>query len=282
VFPVRRLAGRVWAVPIVVVSVLLGACTAGDPEADPGGSTSSPATTIAESTWDLVILSDSTLAAVGETVAGVGERYAEHIEETNDVTVVLHDKWRGGLSAQTLLIFLTDGDNPVGSELQELVREAEVVVYAANYWGLQAEEQDWACGAEGPQYFVNSCEREGFAPYQQALEQIAARIKELRNGQPTILRTVDYAVPGVHNWRDLGVYDACLACFGHVNDAIWAAAAVEGIPVARVWQEFNGPDGSEDAVAKGYFPHYGAVHPSDKGTQAIADLLHEHGYESTI
>lgn len=127
---------------------------------------------ITESRWDLVVFGDSTLW-------GAGKPYAEHIEQANDVEVVLHDEWQGGLRASTLLSLLQDDDNCFAQRAQNLVRDAEVVVYFGNPVGLLTEDQSWDCGEDGT-YGVDSCDREGFGPYQESLQQIAARIKELR------------------------------------------------------------------------------------------------------
>lgn len=253
---------RVRTVGGIALAIALagGACagsTADDVVATPG------------TTWDVVILSDSTLM-------GVGEPYAEHVAEANGVEVALHDMWSGSLSAQSLLGRLQRPD----SAEARAVRDAELVVYFGNPIGLETETNDWACGEGGSDYHVTTCTLEGFAPYQEALEQIAIEIKALRQGQPTVIRATEFYAPKIAQWRDAGVDDGCRACYDHFIGAIRDAAAAQGVPEARTWDLFNGPDHTDDPVEKGYISADG-VHPSAAGAQAMADLLDSLGYEPT-
>lgn len=224
---------------------------------------------ITEDTWDLVILSDSTLM-------GVGERYAEHIEQANGVDVVLHDEWRSGLSAVALLQGLEDGGWAAA-----LVADAEVIVYFGNPMGAVTDDQGWDCGEDGSTFQITRCDRDGFAPYQEVLERIPARIEQLRGGRPTIVRATEFYAPLIQRWREEGVYAGCQDCYHHLMGAIRDAANEAGVPVARLWDGYNGPDHTEDPVEKGYISPDG-MHPSRAGAQATADLLHELGYEPTI
>jgi hypothetical protein len=219
-------------------------------------------------TWDVVILGDSTLM-------GVGEPYAEHVAEANGVAVELHDLWSGSLSAQSLLGRLQRPD----SAEARAVGDAEVVVYFGNPAGLETDINDWSCG-EGGGYHVRTCEREGFAPYQEALEQIAIQIRALRQGQPTIIRATEFYAPKIAQWRAEGVYDGCRACYANFMGAIRDAAEAQGVLEARTWDLYNGTDHSEDPVEKGYISADGE-HPSAAGAQATADLLDDLGYEPT-
>lgn len=62
------------------------------------------------------------------------------------------------------------------------------------------------------------------------------------------------------------------------NDAIHAAAAEHGIPVARAYDAVNGPDGSIDGVAAGYVAG-DQLHPSFRGAELIATPLVDLGFE---
>ena len=55
-------------------------------------------------TWDLVVMSDSSLI-------GVGQVYASYIEEDLSVEVELHDLWRGGFRAVDLLYRLQNWED---------------------------------------------------------------------------------------------------------------------------------------------------------------------------
>lgn len=254
---------RRWTCLAVVALVLLSGC---------GGSEES-AGEIADSTWDVVILTDS----IGRYA---GPLYAEHVEAASDVEVVLHNESQDGLQAMALLDQLRADDGFFAERIQDLVSDAEVVVYAAQPGGLEPGGVDLNCGLRDATFTQSTCDSDSFDAYRQVLEQIAKEIKRLRDGQPTIIRTFDYYSPRISLWDEAGVYDVCLACDGYHKEAMRDAAAAQGVPIARVWDEFNGPDGTEDPVRKGYISGDG-THPSDAGDQAIADLLHELGYAPT-
>jgi lysophospholipase L1-like esterase len=57
-------------------------------------------------------------------------------------------------------------------------------------------------------------------------------------------------------------------------------AAEFDVPVAPVFDTFNGPNHDEDPRDKGYISVDGA-HPSGEGAKAIAELLRDLGYEPT-
>ena len=252
-------------IALTAVGVLAFAACGGSDEAD-----DATAGEITESTWDVVILADSYLA-------NVAEPYAEHVAEANDVDVVLHNEYTHLLPVKSLAEVLA-ADATVGG-WPELVSDAEVVVYFANPLGLIPEGQEENCGNGGARIMESHCDGD-WDPYREGLEQIAVEIKRLRDGQPTIIRTIQGYSPGVGSWEEAGVYDDCLACDAYAREAEQAAADAQGVPIAQVWDEFNGPDHTEDPVEKGYIASDG-FHPSLEGAQVIADLLHDLGYETT-
>ena len=248
---------------LTAVGVLAFAACGGSDEAD-----DATADEITESTWDVVILSDSYLA-------NVAEPYAEHVAEANDVEVVLHNESTGNLSVKSLAEALTADEG----RWPELVSDAEVVVYFGNPLGLIPEGQEANCGNGGSEIMESHCDGD-WDPYREGLEQVAVEIKRLRDGQPTIIRTIQGYSPGVGRWEEAGVYDDCLACDAYGREAEQAAADAQGVLIAPVWDEFNGSDHTEDPVEKGYIASDG-FHPSLEGAYVIADLLHDLGCEPT-
>ena len=55
-------------------------------------------------------------------------------------------------------------------------------------------------------------------------------------------------------------------------------AAKHGIPVAQVYDEFMGPDGTNDPQDRGLVMTDGR-HPTKEGAQLIAEMLHDLGYD---
>lgn len=89
----------------------------------------------------------------------------------------------------------------------------------------------------------------------------------------------DFYVPIIKEWKKRGEYDENKRCWEAVNGTIQQAAIDKNIPVARIYDAFNGINHDEDAVEKGYIGSDG-VHTSEKGQKVIADLFRELGYES--
>ena len=62
-----------------------------------------------------------------------------------------------------------------------------------------------------------------------------------------------------------------------LNQQIIEVAGLYGIPVARVYLDFNRPEGDQDPGEKGYISDDG-MHNSDAGLRRMAELLRELGY----
>ncbi len=78
-----------------------------------------------------------------------------------------------------------------------------------------------------------------------------------------------------------GVFDECRACWENYNKAIHIAADEMGVPVANVFDAWNGIDHTEDPNEKGYVRDDGE-HPNEKGADVIANLIRNLGYEMVI
>jgi hypothetical protein len=227
--------------------------------------------------WDLVWLSDS-------SGRGAGELYAAYVEEDLGVTVTLHDLALGSLSARSVRNALLDSEGRAYDlqlrGLPDLIREAEVVVLYANPTASISETHpgDWSC-TPGPKHVVD-CSPETFDAYLADLDDIYAEIFRLRGGSPTLVRAFDAYNPLLSEWRADGVLDACLGCWENYNQAIHQAAEAHGVPVAGVFEAFNGADHRDDPRDAGYIDPDG-IHTSGEGQTVIADLLRELGYAVT-
>jgi len=250
---------RMISLTLIFVIALAGGCA---PDATPTPPTN-PFPTLTE--WDLVILSDSTLW-------GVGKYYAAYIEEDMNVTVNLHDEMRGGLSAYSLFELLQKN-----KRVRALIQDAEVVVYYGNPEGTATG--DWDCVPLAT--YVNDCSQETFAEYQAKLEAIVEEILALRNGAPTIIRATETYIPILQQWQEAGLEVACTQCIENMNQAVRQAAAAYNIPVADIYDTFNGLDHYEDPIDKGYIIE-GGQYPNDQGRQVIAGLLRDLGYEPVV
>jgi hypothetical protein len=226
--------------------------------------------------WDLVLISDS-------SGWGVAERYAAHIQNDVGVTVRIHDFATPNLSAGRVLEALR-GEAVSGSALGELrgiIPEAEVVVFLGSPEDSPSSSHpgDWRCVSTP--YYANDCSLETFDAYRADLEAIYETIFALRGEDPVIVRGLEWYNPLLIPWIDSGVGDACTECWINLSTTVWAAAARFNVPVAPVYNAFNGPAFDEDPRALGLIGPDG-MHTSDEGRQLIADVLRDLGYEPTV
>ena len=229
------------------------------------------------SEWDLVFFSNSS----GFDVA---EKYAAHIENDLGVTVNVIDKATGRLSIGRVLTWLANNEKLKETSdtpnLIDDIAEAEVIVIYAIRGDSESESNpgDWWC--ETYPYHVNNCDLETFDKYIEDLSAFYAKVFELRAGQPTIIRAFNSYVPLYASWSENNIYDECLQCFLNYNEAIKLAAEKYNVPIAPVFEKFNGIGFDEDPKDKGYIGPDG-FHTTTDGSQAIADALQSLGYEVT-
>jgi hypothetical protein len=250
--------------PLILITTLLISCQ--------------PSNTINEKEWDLLFVSDSS----GWNVADI---YGEMIAEDMGVTVNVLDQWKGGLPAKRLLNSLRgelgdDYDYDM-QKMRETVAQAEVIVVYGNPEGSVMSDNPWDfnCGQGFSECYVNNCSMESFQLYIDHLKEIYSLIFELRKGKPTLIRTFDAYNPNlITQCAENGTVDVCLQCWENYNQAIHTAADEMGIPVANVFDAWNGPDHREDPTLKGYTQPDGE-HPNETGARVIAQTLRDLGYD---
>jgi len=232
--------------------------------------------------WDYVVFGDS-------TTWGFPKYYASHMEKDLGVKVTIHNKAVGGQSIFDILTRLRKNES-----LRKLVSEAEVVTLIGspglapgdtpeslkNYIEWK-EQPSWIkdCGIDEESYRPpGDCSPETFENYTENLKAVIKEILSLRKGMPTIIRAMDYYMPLYSEWKNYGIEKECTCCWENLNFAIHQAAAVYNVPVARVYDAFNGPNHDEDPREKGYIGDDGE-HTTEKGQKVIADLMKELGYD---
>jgi hypothetical protein len=235
---------------------------------------------IEEETWDLLWVTDS-------SGWGVAEIYGQYIAEDNEVEVNVLDKWKGGLSAGRILNALSNQDDNEYdmTHLRENIAKSEVIVIYGNPEDSENSlvPGDWNCGQNIlDKCYVNSCELNNFKTYISDLKEIYSIIFEIRKGMPTIVRAIDAYNPRLasHCTQD-DVLNECIECWENYNAAIHQAAQEMGVPVAKVFDAWNGLDHSENPVEKGY-TREDNEHPNTKGATVIAQLLRDLGYVPMI
>lgn len=229
--------------------------------------------------WDLLWISDS-------SGWGVVDIYASYVAEDLGIVIDVNDQWMGGLAVGEVLASLNGEPNPNMdlSRMSEYIKEAEIIVFYGNPERSQSTKNpgDWSCGESTVDAcYVNACGIETFDLYIKQVKEIYSIIHTLRKGQPTIIRAYDAYNPSINqHCSQYGVYVECLQCWENYNKAIHMAADEMGVPVANVFDAWNGPDHTQDPNDKGYT--WDGEHPSEKGAEVIANLVRGLGYEMVI
>ena len=220
------------------------------------------------SNWQYTALGDSLAAGTGDAQGGYVPRYRNHIQTDTGYPVTLIDRGVPGWTSGDLLHALrTD------ASMRAQIAGSQVVTF--NIGGndmLQALQryQMGTCGGADNQ----RCLGEAIALFKSNWNAIIAQILALRSTSDTVVRTMDIYNPVVNLLKLYGVFAQVKPYLDDINRHIHLTASANRIHVARVYREFNGPNGDQDAGAKGYISSDG-IHPSPAGHDAVARLLRE-------
>jgi hypothetical protein len=94
--------------------------------------------------------------------------------------------------------------------------------------------------------------RKALAPWRETYDAVIDEIVSLRSPSDTIIRAIEYPNPWVSYLKKQGILDQVYPNCAAWVEQIVEAASEHNIPVARVYLAWNGPNGDEDPVAKGY------------------------------
>ncbi|NNC92205.1 MAG: hypothetical protein HKN80_06900, partial [Acidimicrobiia bacterium] len=227
---------------LLAAPLLLAACgggsDAGDPTVAPDlteqPSTSEPAPTVdTEQEWDLLYISDS-------GGFGVAERYGSLAEEALGLTVNVHDRARGDLQATKVLERIQDESNLGWAPL---IREAEIIVVFGNprQAGATADLEICITGSTHRRDPPVRYSAADWQPYRDLLDEIYAEIWRQRDGEPVVLRAVDFYNPVISAWREAEIETECVAALESFNRTIAEAAEAGGATLVSVADVFNGP-----------------------------------------
>lgn len=246
--------------------LLLVACGTAEPTPTPTvtpipepTTTPTSVSTEAPAEWLYVALGDSEAVCCG--LRSYPQYYAEFIEQDLNIKVNLRNLGVAGLTSDELL-------ERLGTErYQEAIRQAQVVTVVITMNDLLACPQG-----------NRECAEEHLATAMANYGAILEEILTLRSTGDTIIRAQTYDNPFVNRWKEQGVFEERSSMFDRWNQRIVEIATEYDIPVARVDQDLNGPDGDQDPGDKGYIATDG-LHNNDAGARRIAELLRELGYE---
>ena len=224
--------------------------------------------------WHLLILGDSTSWKLGKA-------YASQIEKDVGVKVVLKDYAVPSLSiGQVINALKKEGTIRIDlSGLSEAISDADVIVLYGNpmdsYIPENLSDSEVCLFTFIP---PTNCSPGTNEKYISDLKWVWGEIFRLRNGKPTILRTMDMYSSWISIWNEKGVYLACTRCWENLSYSLRIAAEAYHIPFVHRYDAYNGVNHDEDPKEKGYIQSDG-THPSDLGAQVTAELLAQLGYE---
>jgi lysophospholipase L1-like esterase len=220
--------------------------------------------------WDYTALGDSlAFGAIAER--GYVPRYADYLRTDGNARVTVVNLGVPGWTSADLLDALRNNQT-----LRERVIDAEVVTFdigGNDLLGARRRFREGTCG--GPANL--DCFRTIVNEFKQNWDAILAELLALRNRENTILRTMDVYNPFVAEQKALGIFDNLRPYLDEVNEHITRTSAQAGIPCARVFVAFNGPNGDQDPIAQGLLSG-DLVHANDRGHQVIAEALRQLGY----
>jgi hypothetical protein len=235
---------------------------------DAAGAGALPAMPGPGSTWHVLLLGDNQLK-------GTGDNHKVLLGDRLGVGVEVDDLSKTNLSTGDLLKDLRSF-----AVVRTAVKKADVIFFAANPMDQIGGAIENGLFGDGERY---DCSADALARYRSGLGEIIDEILVLREGMPTIVRTMDFAEnpAKAEKWRQEGRLDEYHRCWTEINRTIHEAAAARGIPVAEVHTAINGPSGDRDLVAAGLVEAFDG-RLTGKGGEAVAGAFAATGYAPVV
>ncbi len=203
--------------------------------------------------------------------------YRDILKEDLAVEVDMRDHTVGGQATHDFLSQLQTNDR-----LRRDLAEADVILFLIpnDEWkepcntiiGEEGRNPADCGGDDGLQ-----CLRSATANYNAMVELVFVELTTLADPSETVIRVMDFYqfTPGED---DEAAVETLMPLWRESQRYVERAAARYGIPVAQVFDEFMGPDGTDIPEQKGLVSADG-VHTTAHGTELIAQMIRELGYE---
>ena len=238
--------------------------------------------------WSLVAVGDS--IAVNSSMVcpgciGFVDRYADAIVEATGHPVEVSNRSQPMLRVDALLDELkTDASR------RDALANADIIIVSIAFNDTPWLRSDDPCdGPNGNQpdwsKYNSTCAAAAAESFRPKFESVFAQIVALREGKPTMLRTINRYNDWI-GWTSAAgetnppeATDATRVILDAWSAMVCEAAHANGFACADIYHAFNGPAGitpSGDLLGKDY------THPSDKGNEAIARVLADLGYAPLV
>lgn len=238
----------------------------------------------AQEQWKYAALGDS-LATGYLSAEGYVPKYQQYLQTDNGVSVTLYNLGQNGWTSANLLNALrTD------FVFQNAVSQSQVVTWDIglnDFKNARSRYKSRKCGGKDNQ----DCLRSAVATFKSNWDGILIEILSRRSVSNTVIRTMDIYDPWVQADKATNTFadnrepvesrgnDFQVLKFylDQINNHIASTASNHFIPYAQVYAAYNGANGDEDPITKGYIASDG-LHPSTAGHQAMANLLRALAY----
>jgi lysophospholipase L1-like esterase len=224
----------------------------------------------------LVAFGDSVISYPEPSEAAIGA-YAAVLEEEFGRPVLIRNRAVWASTPTQLLIALAS--EPVQADLAK----ADVVLLEiplgdtnpAFPTAVGSHGSDPAdCGGDDHQ----QCLRDYVTENKASVEAIYSALTAICDPSDTLIRALDTYVLHVEDQHESGTLHITNPYIQETRDFLHETAAGYGIPVARVYDEFMGPDGTDDPQDRGLVMT-DQRHPTEAGALLIAEMLHDLGYD---
>ncbi len=214
-------------------------------------------------TWDYVILGSS----IGTWWA---EYYGDLVESDLGVELLYHNYYVGSQTVSELLFNIRNMER-----LREDIQKAEVITIGVGCADMFTVIETF--GADG---FLKDPKRikEKLDEFRETYDSMLTELLSLTSPTDTIIRTMDFYYPYVGIYQARGIYNQNKQYWQEFNKCIVQVSQKYGIPVAKVFEAFHGPQGNDDPVEKGYLDGWD-IHSSEEGEKVIAAEFQKLGYE---
>ena len=213
----------------------------------------------------------STAASLGYTAlgdsltskSGYVDSYASYVSADVGVPITLTNLGLPGYSSGGLLYKLANDQ-----AFQDSVRSANLItlMVGINDVGLAIYAYDQGtCGGTDNQ----NCIRNTATSLRNNFTSILSQIRSINGDRDAVILIADLYNPFIQQQTDDGTLGVFVRLFNRINSDIHSVASANGISVADVYHSFNGADGMQDPIAKGYIAPDG-VHANDQGHEEIA------------
>jgi len=241
------------------------------------GSSSLTAPSDSDESLQLVLYGDSILT-FPEPHRGAIDAYTDMLEEDFGVPVYVDRPMSVyGLPSRVV-------DNLMSEGAQSKLAKADIVIIESPLSGiaffvgtaLGQVSLDMAPICEGDDQ--QQCMKDLLAEYKDSVEEMFSLLTEAVDPSEMLIRAVDGYQPFVADQLAADTLQVTNPYWQEAQEFFAETAARYGIPTARVFDEFMGPDGTDDPNDRGLIAPDKA-HPSEAGAILIAELIYDLGYD---